>query len=101
MKENETRSRRYFTKPELIGKLEKYGYWLYRENFPWGKQDAYKNEHNDILFIWWSYGNGYISVTPGEMLNLLNKYWRPVAKSEVTWKLDEMESYFSGELKGN
>jgi len=89
-------AKQYFTKSELIKKLESQGFWLYRENFPWGKQEAYKNKDNDILFIWWSRGNGYMSINPGEMLNLLKKYWQPVAESEVTWKLDEIESYFSG-----
>lgn len=80
---SEARLDRAYSNSEQVQSLKSQGFWMYRENFMWGRTPAFKNEAGQFRFILagpFDY-SGRV-VTPRELLADLLANWRPSRRDE-------------------
>lgn len=71
----------------IDGIMAKDGYYLYREYFPWGRCDGFRNEENDLRFFM----DGGIFNSQEDLYNYLKENWTPQAEADVRWKMQNIK----------
>ena len=61
------------------------GYFLFRENFPWGRTLAYRNEKGDKVYLDHNLEGQHVWMTWDQLKEVLRRDWRPVNKQDQDW----------------